>query len=337
MSSPHVLLVTHSKDDAMARIVGDAVAAKGGLPHRLNTDRFPESLRLVLRQRPGGPARRFALSGEGGEIDLDSIEGVWYRRVASPALLDVDETYREICRKESRTVLMSLFASLRGARWIDPIPRVHLAHHKVLQLEVARSIGLATPDTLTTNDPRAVQDFFDEHGGRIVTKMMHSFQIDGPEGEQAFYTKPVGEDDLARLGGLRFCPMVFQEYVAKDVELRISAVGDRLFAASIDSQTSEVGKHDWRLDGLGLAGKFQPYVLPQDVESGLRALMRAYGLVYGAIDMIRTPDGRHVFLEINSAGEWGWLQMQVGLPIADALADVLVGRVPVDRPAPTLF
>ena len=54
--------------------------------------------------------------------------------------------------------------------------------------------------------------------------------------------------------------------------------------------------------------------------------MEALGLNYGALDFIVTPDGRHVFLEVNPAGEFMWLTRHPGLPIAEALADVLTGR-----------
>jgi D-alanine-D-alanine ligase-like ATP-grasp enzyme len=55
--------------------------------------------------------------------------------------------------------------------------------------------------------------------------------------------------------------------------------------------------------------------------------MDALGLNYGALDFIVTPEGRHVFLEVNPAGEFMWLMRYPGLPIAEALADVLAGRV----------
>ncbi|GAA2112661.1 hypothetical protein [Streptomyces synnematoformans] len=47
------------------------------------------------------------------------------------------------------------------------------------------------------------------------------------------------------------------------------------------------------------------------------------GLIYGACDLIVTPTGEVVFLEVNQAGEWGWLAAECDLPIAAALADVL--------------
>jgi len=51
-------------------------------------------------------------------------------------------------------------------------------------------------------------------------------------------------------------------------------------------------------------------------------------LNYGAIDIILTPDGKHVFLELNPCGEFFWLERSPGLPISDAIADVLLDHSP---------
>jgi hypothetical protein len=57
-------------------------------------------------------------------------------------------------------------------------------------------------------------------------------------------------------------------------------------------------------------------------------LMDCFVLNYGAVDLIVTPDGRHVFLEVNPVGEFFWLEQYPGLPVSDAIADVLLGLSP---------
>jgi glutathione synthase/RimK-type ligase-like ATP-grasp enzyme len=52
--------------------------------------------------------------------------------------------------------------------------------------------------------------------------------------------------------------------------------------------------------------------------------MSELGLVFGAIDLICTPEGEHVFLEVNPAGEWGMLERELSLPISDAIAGALM-------------
>jgi D-alanine-D-alanine ligase-like ATP-grasp enzyme len=61
------------------------------------------------------------------------------------------------------------------------------------------------------------------------------------------------------------------------------------------------------------------------VEEKLLRLMDYFNLNYGAADFIVTPEGRHVFLEVNPAGEFFWLEHRPGLPISAAIADVLLG------------
>ena len=47
---------------------------------------------------------------------------------------------------------------------------------------------------------------------------------------------------------------------------------------------------------------------------------------YSAIDLLVEPDGRHVFLEANPAGECFWLEHYAPhFPLTEALADVLLG------------
>ena len=88
------------------------------------------------------------------------------------------------------------------------------------------------------------------------------------------------------------------------------------------------GANDWRIVGSETEGDWQPYALPPEVERGLLEVMDRLGLDYGAADFIVTPDGRVVFLEVNPAGEFFWLQRAPGLPIAEALAEVLLGAAP---------
>ena len=65
------------------------------------------------------------------------------------------------------------------------------------------------------------------------------------------------------------------------------------------------------------------HVLPVAEVRRCRALVRRLGLRFGAIDMVQTPSGEHVFLEINPNGQWLWIERATGLPIANAIARLL--------------
>jgi hypothetical protein len=53
--------------------------------------------------------------------------------------------------------------------------------------------------------------------------------------------------------------------------------------------------------------------------------MAELGIVYGAIDLRRRGDGEHLFLEVNPAGLWRFVEERIGLPISAAIVDLLLG------------
>lgn len=63
--------------------------------------------------------------------------------------------------------------------------------------------------------------------------------------------------------------------------------------------------------------------LPQEIQRKILCFMEAIKLQYGALDLIETPEGEFVFLEINPSGQWGWIADLAGLPIPQAVAEML--------------
>lgn len=318
-----ILIVTRSGDSEAPGAVARALEARGERSYRFDTDLFPTELRLVLDERGGG-----RLSGPAGVLELGEVSAVWYRRSAMGARIprELEPQLRHPSVEESRRLVFGMLAAL-GVFQLDALEQIRRAEHKPLQLELARSLGLEVPRTLMTNDPEAVRAFAATRPGGVVTKMMSSFAVYDERGhEQVVFTTPLSARDLEDLEGLELCPMTFQERLDKAVELRVTVVGEQVMAAAIDSQALPGAREDWRREGVALIDSWQPYTLPEQVHRGVLGLMEALRLNYGAFDFIVTPEGRHVFLEVNPSGEFMWLMRHPGLPIAEALADVLAGR-----------
>ncbi len=318
-----ILIVTHSTDNESPRAVARALEARGERVYRFDTDLFPTELQLSLDE--GGDGR---LSGPEGVLELSEVSAVWYRRngIGTRIPPEVDPQLRQPSVEESRRLVLGMIAAL-GVFQLDSLEVLRRAEHKPLQLKLARALGLEVPRTLMTNDPEAVRAFARSCPSGVVTKMMASFAVYGERGEeQVVFTTPLDAKHLEDLDGLDLCPMTFQERVEKALELRVTVVGERVMAASIDSQATPGAREDWRREGLALIDAWRPYTLPEPVRGRVLALMEALGLNYGAFDFIVTPEGRHVFLEVNPVGEFMWLMHNPGLPIHEALADVLSGR-----------
>jgi glutathione synthase/RimK-type ligase-like ATP-grasp enzyme len=314
-----VLLFTHSGDYDVPDFVAAALARRGAKAIRVDTDRFPAEGALTLTSDTHGLGAVLSLGDD--EIDLLRCAAVWSRRIWTAALpLDVDPAFAAACRAQARDALAGALALLE-----EEVPVVNRlapqlrAEHKVLQLRAARAAGLSLPPTLITNEPAAARAFVEEHGA-VVTKMLVPLSQTMDGSGPFVYTSPVDEEDLADAEGLRSAPMIFQARVEKSYEVRAIVVDKRVFAAAVDP-----GALDWR---LGAGGEWRELSLPRAVERAAVRLVESLGLVTGALDFIVDERGAHAFLEINPAGEWGWLQKELGLPIAEAIAGALLRSHP---------
>ncbi|MDY7230832.1 MvdC/MvdD family ATP grasp protein [Hyalangium rubrum] len=324
-----VLLLTHSGDHYTVDRVAQEVSRRGGHPLRVDTDRFPSELELtVALSREGGEV---VLHTADGEVRGERVRGAWLRRLV-PARLDetLDPEWRASCWRESHAAVEGFLDGLGalGCRFVNPLEAGLAAGNKLRQLRLARALGLEVPRTLVTNDAARVRAFFQEVRGRMVAKMQTPL-TQSMSGDQPFvYTSAIGPEDLEALEGLRHSPMIFQERIDKARELRVIVVGGRCFVGAIDASRSVAGQVDWRRARAGECSWTRGEV-PVEIADRLVRLVAGLGLLYGAVDLIVTPEGRHLFLEVNPGGEWGMIEHELDLPIAAALAEALLAE---DRP-----
>lgn len=194
---------------------------------------------------------------------------------------------------------------------MNPPGADEIAQRKIRQLQTARRLGLSIPETLITNDPVAARDFVLRHDpGQVIRKAFRNI----PQAPRE--TRVVQKQDLSVIDSVRYAPVIFQRFVPAQLDLRVTVVEQDIFAASIRSQPEYAA--DYRT-GLGSA-QVEPYELPADVARGVLGLMEALGLHFGAIALRVTPEGEHVFLEINPAGEYLFISQRTGQPIPAAIA-----------------
>ena len=317
-----VLLLTHSGDFYTVDLVSQALARRGVRPIRFNTDLFPSAVKLSAR---AGDDREAHLVTETGEqINAAAVRAVWARKLWSPRMADdLDERYRSLCVNESAAALEGFLDALDHARWVNNLDRQREAENKQRQLRIAARSGLRVPRTLVTNDPVAARQFFAETEGQTVAKLLRPVAVSMDASEQFVYTNRVREEDLVGAEALRHSPMVFQELIPKAYELRVAYVAGEAFAGALDATGTSRGHTDWRRAAPEEC-RWQKVHLPAEVAGRLQALMSELGLVFGAVDLICTPSGEHVFLEVNPGGEWGMLERDLDLPISAAIADALL-------------
>lgn len=323
-----VLVVTWSGDSPAVTSVCAELEARGERAFRFDTDLYPSPTRIAFELDAHGTRIRFVSTS--GEVDARDVRAVWLRRsrIGERLSPDLAPSVRRACIRESRAVLHGCLAEL-DAFHVDREAAVLRASHKPLQLRWAREAGFDVPHTLLTSDGAEARRFSREPPRALVAKPLTHFRIDEDEGARVVLTARVEPRDLDDDAALAVCPAMLQEEVVKALELRVIVVGGEVFAAAIDSGTHAhtAVAHtavDWRAGARDLADSWLAHELPRDVAARALALVRRFELHYGALDMILTPDGRYVFLEINPQGEFSWLE-ETGprFPISRSIAALL--------------
>ncbi len=324
MSLPRnvVLLLTHSADYFTVERVAAALARRGAKPFRLDSDRFPMTVRLSARLDSEGLYHRV----EYGErtVSTDEVQAVWMRRIWRPQLSqNLAPQFHDICLRESVAALRGFLDGLNQVRWVDNSERISAAENKLRQLRVATQTGLSIPRTLVTNDPQQAREFFFEVEERMVAKLLTPLSVSMKGPSFFVYTSKVQEQDLVGAEALRYSPMVFQEQISKLRELRVVYVAGNFFVGALDASRYSADTIDWRR-ATPQECPWEPDELPSSVARCLERFMAELGLLFGAIDLIRTPEGEHIFLEVNPTGEWGMLERDLGYPISEAIANALL-------------
>jgi glutathione synthase/RimK-type ligase-like ATP-grasp enzyme len=288
-----------------------ALGNRGAKVELLDLAEFPGKLTLTLAF--DGGKRRFQVRRPGeGQLDLDTVRAVWWRRPGAFVFPQTmrDQTHRRLAVSEASTAFLGAFQSME-ALWVNPPACDIVAGHKPYQLALAQGLALEIPQTVMTSDPEEARAFWRECDGDVIYKQFIALPDAWSETRRLQEAETKVADEAIRLA-----PVIFQRHVAAIADLRVTIIGDEVFAAAVD-----VRGLDYNVDvRLNVDAKHVAHELPDDIAEKLRALMRRLGLVYGAIDMRLTADGRYVFLEINPAGQFLYVEEQTGQPITAALA-----------------
>jgi hypothetical protein len=310
-------LVISSEKDLHAKVVLERLRALDARAGLLDLSDYPQRWRLSMNYgRPAGQDHRLRRVRD-GEFALSECGVIWWRRPQPFELHPeiADHGQRSFVYTECLEALSGMWLSL-DACWINQPTRDDEAARKAFQLKVAQKVGLEVPITLITNNPDDARDFVATHGPeRTVFKAFSATLQHWRE------TRLLREDEVALLDNVRFAPVIFQEYIPARVDLRVTVVGGIMFASAVHSQATAYHV-DYRIDLE--SAQVEPFELPTTVVERLRTLMDRLGLVYGAIDMRLTPEGRFVFLEINPSGQWLFMEERTGQPITDAFVRLLI-------------
>ena len=303
-----ILIITH-KEDFTADFVIDKLNKREIKYYRFNCEDIDKENYLFEKQN----GFQFQIN------NLNSFHSVWFRRTKLPDLKIKDEAEKLYLLGEYDALLSNLYSQLNVKKWLSHPNDVYQAENKIFQIQVAQEIGFTIPDTIITNQHSVLKEFIDKHNRNVIVKPLSQGRIKQVEGIKTIYTNRISEEIINNLASYSLTPSIYQEYIEKEYELRITVVGEKIFAAKVDSQKLDETKTDWRKQKI----PFEPYSLPLEVSKKCIALLCKLNLSFGAIDMIKSSKGNFVFLEINPNGQWAWLDMEAGLNISDEIINYL--------------
>jgi len=318
------ILILTQPGDLHAQAIAELIRRKGGVVELWYTADYPS--RATETIYGGGDSGQFQIEVQAPGLVLpgEGFAAIWLRRPAyvpdRDALHPSDVAFADLqCRIFRSGLLDCLYPE---SFWVNPRWASARANNKIIQHRAALTAGFVTPETLYTNDPRAVRSFLERHGGQIIFKSL--WPLSWRDESTAWYpfTSLLTEEQLPGEEALRNCPGIFQELVAKDYELRVTVMGRTALGAKVLSQQTRAGKVDWRraYDEL----EIEPFALPPMFVERCVDLLRALGLVFGCFDFVVTPGGEWVFLEVNQMGQFLFLDKMAKIPVSDAFSDFLL-------------
>lgn len=198
------------------------------------------------------------------------------------------------------------------------------AENKIRQLSCAKDVGFTIPRTILSNDPRELQSFL-KQSSEVVVKPFHtSFVPSADARTYSLIAKRVSTrslDDALRLTETTF--LLCQELITKTLDVRVTVFPDgRSVACAIDTSSLPANSVDWRPHVATLA--HESIACPERTYDRIQRFLAKMGLRFGAFDFGVRPDGEWVFFECNPNGQWLWVELKTGVPLARYVADILI-------------
>lgn len=307
--SRHPLLIWGSAHDPHLRPVALQLEARGAEVFFLEP---LGSIDLTLSLTTGPPG--YGLRARRLDGDLHTIERpflLWLRNKVRRNVIRNERDQSVAFALWERGAFVEALIEAYSIRHFNDLQRMRRHANKPLQLKIAQEIGFRCPPTIVSNVKDEILAFARIHESVIVKPLRRAFvppSIDCAAPARTIFANSITVDDIAAADSQSFrsAPMIIQEEVKKQKEIRLIVFGNSAVTYSIDSQKSEKGSIDWRRSSN--ENIFQKIVNNKKICDLAIRYLKYIGLNYGVFDIIITPQNEYVFLECNSDGQWAWLE-----------------------------
>lgn len=319
-----MILIFTNKQDPHTDEVIKKLSKRNIKVFRLNSEDLLLKYKINLSIDKSGLCSGEIIDELGRILNLAELKVAWLRKPIFDFFghSSTESEEEKFIASETKAFINTLY-SMPNIRWINDPFVANRAKVKFQQLLLAKKYDIKVPKTLITTQPEVAKEFFIECGEEVLVKTIYTGNVIINGINQGIPSRKIGKNDFYNFyNSISLSPTQLQEYVEKSFELRITIIGEKVFAVKIDSQANEETKVDWRLHTQ--LNPHSIFELPLKIERFCIVFLKEQGLLYGAMDFIVTPEGEYYFLENNPFGQYLWLETETGIPLTEEICNLLV-------------
>lgn len=298
-------LIITSKEDPHTDYIIDIINSNGFGDRviRLNTEDFVDNCKVHFN----GKIASIYLKDSNKEIHSNELYSVWYRRPKKIKYKNSDEGIQRFIIDQSETFLQNFYyLTQKNTKWINPLLNLQQARNKFYQLALANEIGFNVPETVITNDFEKAINFVTKTESINKSLSKPYYHIDNEF--YSYLTQKVSLETVENnTKSIEICPTLFQEFIDKDLDIRVAYFDKQVFAFAIHSQENEFSKTDFRGASPHLL-KHERIEIPSDLKEKIIKFVDTQGLLFSALDFVKDKQGKYYFIENNPNGQWVWLE-----------------------------
>jgi len=262
------------------------------------------------------------------DSSLNDCDVVWFRKpiILEPEQMPVEQKYQKYVHGAYKRTANAIYALLRDKFWVSDPWAIIRANNKLLQQEVASEHGLLIPDTLVTNSPTKAKLFLDKHR-KIIVKPLGAETVSEEGFEKAFYATQISTNDNIDFSGLKIAPSIFQQDLVGFLDIRVTVVGNNVYACEIHKTGTLKEGADWRTGILTPNLEYKNHGLFSRVLADqCTSVVKALNLKFGAFDFMLDDKGNYWFLEVNPNGQWGFVELEANIPVSEGFAELFTNK-----------
>ncbi len=255
----------------------------------------------------------FKIKSAHNYIETNTCKSIYFRKPTHENLDNVfEKKYHHFAIREAYSLIEGIAESFAGVCLSKPSV-MRSAGNKVSQAILAKKVGFNIPKLLITNDSSQTTIFKEK---RSIVKPL-SIGVVSDENKKEFVQTNLVSPDF-NLEALKYSPAYFQEYIEKDFEVRVTFVRTKAFPVQIYSDN----KVDWRKPNNNV--KYSLCELPKTIYIKCQEFLKSCGMQFGCFDFVVKDDSWY-FLEMNSNGQWAWLEFETEACISKEIVGYLNG------------